>query len=249
MENATGAPYSAGLKLSHAIAKLLQPLTYRRTWRRLRRNLHPVPLGPIMARIDADRLRALQAELADLPPNAPALWRHYAKYLEVEKRLRINIERAQDLELDRLPPQRILDLGCGGGFFLFVARQLGHDGLGIDVAGVPVFDALVELLQVERKVHRITAFEPLPKLGRKFDLITAFATAFQGGKEDPWRWGAAEWDFFLNDLGSHLNPAGTIFLDLNAAYDGRYYTPEILQVFVSRGGRIERGKILIPARN
>ena len=30
--------------------------------------------------------------------------------------------------------------------------------------------------------------------------------------------------FFLNDLRSRLNPEGRIFLDLNAAYDGRYYT-------------------------
>ena len=244
MENAACLPYSAPLKLSHAIAKLGQPLTYRRARRKLRRTLHPVPIDPLLAKIDPGRLQALQAELASPPPDAPALWRHYAKYLEVEKRLEINIERAQDLDLDRTPPQQILDLGCGGGFFIFVARHLGHDGLGLDVPGLPVFDGLIELLQVERRVHRITAFEPLPDLGRKFNLITAFATAFQGGKEDSWRWGAAEWDFFLNDLRSHLEPGGKIFLDLNAAYDGGYYTPEILQVFVRHGGRVERGQIL-----
>lgn len=249
MENASCVRYSAALKLSHAIAKLGQPLTYRRAWRKLRRTLHPVATAPLLAKIDQDRLRALQTKLASLPADAPALWRHYGKYLEVEKRLTINVERAQDLDLDRLPPQQILDLGCGGGFFLFVARHLGHEGLGLDLAGVPVFDALIDLLHVERKVHRVTAFESLPDLGRKFDLITAFATAFQGSKEDSWRWGAAEWDFFLNDLRSRLNPGGRIFLDLNAAYDGRYYTPEILQVFVRRGARVERGKILFQTQS
>jgi hypothetical protein len=98
-------------------------------------------------------------------------------------------------------------------------------------------------------VHRVTAFEPLPDLGRTFDLITAFATAFQGSKEDSWRWDAAGWDFFLNDLRSRLNPGGRIFLDLNAAYDGRYYTPEIFQVFVRRGARVERGKILFQTQS
>jgi SAM-dependent methyltransferase len=249
LENASCVRYSAILKLSHAIAKLGQPLTYRRAWRKLRRTLHPVAMAPLLAKIDQDRLRALQTKLASLPPDAPALWRHYAKYLEVEKRLTINVERAQDLDLDRLPRQQILDLGCGGGFFLFVARHLGHEGLGLDLAGVPVFDALIDLLHVERKVHRVTAFEPLPDFGRKFDLITAFATAFQGSKEDSWRWGAAEWDFFLNDLRSRLNPGGRIFLDLNAAYDGRYYTPEILQVFVRRSPRVERGKILFQTQS
>lgn len=249
MENASCVRYSAALKLSHALTKLGQPLTYRRAWRKLRRTLHPVAMAPLLAKIDQDRLGALQTKLASLPPDAPVLWRHYAKYLEVEKRLTINVERAQDLNLDRLPPQQILDLGCGGGFFLFVARDLGHEGLGLDLAGVPVFDAVIDLLHVERKVHRVTAFESLPDLGRKFDLITAFATAFQGSKEDSWRWGAAEWDFFLNDLRSRLNPGGRIFLDLNAAYDGRYYTPEILQVFVRRGARVERGKILFQTQS
>ena len=244
MENAAWPDYSARLKLSHAIAKLVQPLTYRRAGRRLRRALHPIPMQPLLARIDHDRLHALQAELASPPPDVPALWRHYAKYLELERRLRINIERAQDLDLDRLPPRQILDLGCGGGFFLFAAEHLGHHGLGLDLPGIPVFDALIDLLQVQRKIGRITAFEKLPDLGRKFDLITAFATAFQGSREDPWRWGPAEWEFFLNDLKGHLTSGGRIFLDLNAAYDGRYYTPEILAVFVRHAGRIERGQIL-----
>ena len=166
------------------------------------------------------------AECGSLPPTAPPLWRHYAKYLDLEKRLPINIQRAQDLNLQRLPPQEILDIGCGGGFFLFVAQALGHRGLGLDVAGIPVFDGLVDLLGVDRRDYRITAFEPLPDFGRKFDLIAAFATAFHGGKEDSWRWGPAEWDFLI--FGSEAAPQarGQIFFDLNAAYDGKYYTPD-----------------------
>ena len=244
MENATCAHYSVALKLSHAIAKLGQPLTYRRARRRIRRILHPVPTRPLLAKIDQDRLRTLEKELEALPADAPALWRHYGKYLEIEKRLTINIERAQNLNLDRLPRQQILDIGCGGGFFLFVAEHLGHEGLGLDVAGVPVFEGLIELLHIERRVHRVTALEPLPDFGRKFDLITAFATAFQTSREDSWSWGPAEWDFFLNDLKGHLAPGGRIFLDLNASYDGRYYTPEILSVFLKHGGLVERGQIL-----
>jgi len=237
------------MKLSHAFAKLGQPLTYRRAWRRVRRILHPIPMGPLLAKIDGDRLRAVERQMAALPADAPPLWRHYAKYLEIEKRLTINIERAQNLDLDRLPPQQILDLGCGGGFFLFIAEHLGHHGIGLDLAGVPVFDALIDLLQVERKVHRVRAFEPLPDLGRKFDLITAFATAFQGSREDRWRWGPADWDFFLKDLKGRLAPGGRIFFDLNASYDGRYYTPEILAVFLGHGGCVERGQVLFPPQS
>jgi SAM-dependent methyltransferase len=232
------------LKISHRIAKLGQPLTYRRAWRHAQRILHPVPVAPLLAKIDQHRLQALRAEYGALPSSAPALWRHYAKYLDLEKRVRINIRRAQDLDLQRLPPQEILDIGCGGGFFLFVAQSLGHRGLGLDVSGIPVFDSLVDLLGIDRRIYKVTDFEKLPDLGRKFDLITAFATAFHGGREDEWRWGEEEWDFFLRDLKTQLKPGGRIFLDLNAAYDGHYYTPEILAILRRHGGEVERNHVL-----
>jgi len=236
------------LKLLESIAKLGQPLTYRRAWRRIRRILYPVPMTPLLAKIDRERLGALREECGSLPPTAPALWRHYSKYLDLQARLPINIRRAQDLNLQRLPPEEIMDIGCGGGFFLYVAQTLGHHGLGLDVAGIPVFDGLVELLGVDRRNYRITAFEPLPDFGRKFDLITAFATAFHGGREDSWRWGPREWDFFISDLEGHLAPGGRIFFELNAAYEGKYFTPEILEVFLRHNGALERGSVLFSQR-
>ena len=236
------------MKLSQAIAKLGQPLTYRRAGRRARRMLHPIRSGPLLAKIDQDRLRDLQARYGSLSSDSPSLWRHYSKYLDAEKHLRLNIRRAQDLNLHRFPPQEILDIGCGGGFFLFVAQALGHRGLGLDVGGIPVFDDLVDLLGINRIEHKITRSETVPNFGRKFDLITAFATAFHGGREDSWRWGEQEWDFFLRDLERHLEPGGRIFFDLNAAYQGEYYTPEILNVFLQHGGVIERSHVLFSTK-
>jgi SAM-dependent methyltransferase len=232
------------LKLSESIAKIGQPLTYRRAWRRARRLLHPVRVAPLLARLDQDRLRQLRAQHGSLPPDSPRLWRHYAKYLDAETHVRQNVRRAQDLDLHRLPRQQILDIGCGGGYFLFVAQTLGHDGLGLDVAGIPVFDELVGLLSVKRVIYKVAPLERLPDLGHHFDLITSFATAFQGRRDDLWRWGAQEWDFFLRDLKTRLNPGGRIFFELNAAYGGQYYTPEILQVMVEHGGLVERGNVL-----
>lgn len=237
------------MKLSESIAKIGQPLTYRRAWRRARRVLHPVRIAPLLAKIDQDRLASLQAQYGSPSSDVPALWRHYSKYLDVKKHLRLNIQRAQDLNLHRLLPQEILDIGCGGGFFLYVAQALGHDGLGLDVDDVPFFDGLVDLLGVNRTIHKVARFQPLPDLGRKFELITAFATAFHGSREDAWRWSEAEWDFFLADLENHLNPGGRIFLDLNAAYHGEYYTPKILDVFLQHGGVIERSNVLFSIEN
>ena len=232
------------LKLSESIAKIGQPLTYRRAWRRARRLLHPVRIAPLLAKVDQDRLRQLRAQYGSMPAGSPGLWRHYAKYLDAETHVRQNVRRAQDLDLHRLPRQQILDIGCGGGYFLFVAQALGHNGLGLDVAGIPVFDELVRLLGVRRAIYKVAPLERLPDLGHNFDLITSFATAFHGGREDLWRWGAQEWDFFLRDLKTRLKPGGRIFFELNAAYDGQYYTPEILQVMVEHGGLVERGNVL-----
>lgn len=235
------------MKLSESIAKVGRPLTYRRAWRRLRRRLHPVRLKPLFAKIDQNRLRELQTRYGSTPVDSPSLWRHYAKYLDVKKHLRQNIQRAQDLNLHRVQPLEILDLGCGGGFFLFVTQSLGHHSLGLDVGGIPLFERLVELLGVHRIIHEIRNQTKLPELGRKFDLITAFATAFHGGREDTWRWDEQDWNFFLSDLKQRLNPGGRIFFELNAAYHGHYYTPEILKVILRHGGRVERGHVLFSA--
>ena len=50
----------------------------------------------------------------------------------------------------------VLDLGCGGGFFLFVLQHLGHDCLGLDIAEFPLFTQLLDLFQVERRVWKGT---------------------------------------------------------------------------------------------
>ena len=232
------------MTFSQRIAKLGQPLTYRRAWRRAQRVLHPVRMAPLVAKIDQDRLPGLRARYDSLSSDSPGLWHHYSKYLDVKRHLRLNVRRAQDLNLHRLPPRKILDIGCGGGFFLFVAQALGHRGLGLDVGGIPVFDDLADLLGIQRIEYKIRNFEALPDFGQKFDLITAFATAFHGGREDSWRWSEQGWDFFLADLKRHLSPGGRIFFDLNAAYGGEYYTTEILNVFLRHGGVIERSNVL-----
>jgi SAM-dependent methyltransferase len=227
------------LTFSHKIKKLGDALTYRRAWRRVQRRLHPISLRTLMAKIDQDHLRAIQARYASSQE-------HCAKYIDVERYLRLNIERVQDLNLHRTAPQAVLDLGCGGGFFLFILKQFGHRGLGLDIDEFPLFRELTELFGVPRKIWTIQAFEPLPDLAQTFDWIAAFSPAFQGTRGQPWRWGAAEWDFFLDDLKKYLKPDGRIFLALNPSYGGNYYTPEIADLFRQRGAEIERERVLFP---
>src|ERR1700688_1385546 len=159
------------MKVGHKISKLAQALTYRRAWRRAQRSIFRLPLEPLRAGIDEERLHEIQQRYADSPAG-------YAKYANVDPWLRLNRERVQDLKLHRLAPKRVLDLGCGGGFFLFILKNLGHSVLGLDVDRVALFTELLDLFEVRRVVCRITAFEPLPDLGQKFDWITAFSVNF-----------------------------------------------------------------------
>lgn len=229
------------MRFSHKLSKLAQPLTYRRAWRRAERLIHPLPLAPLLAEID-------QARLAELQARYGSSTEHYAKYADVERWLRLNIRRAQDLRLHRCSPQSVFDLGCGGGFFLFVLQQLGHSCLGLDIDEYPLFTELLHLFRVERRVWTIRPHEPLPDLGRKFDLITAFSIDFNRESKRDWWWGPSEWAFFLDDLNRHLKPGGRIFLGLNPKGDGEYYTPELREFFLTRGEAVERENVLIARR-
>jgi SAM-dependent methyltransferase len=228
------------MKFSHKLAKLGQPLTYQRAWRRAERYIHPVPLEPIYRRLDQAKLAAIQAEYAGSKE-------HYAKYADVRRWLLLNIIRAQDLKLHRSPPKSVLDLGCGGGFFLYVCQQLGHDCLGLDIDVFPLFTQLLDLFGVERRVWTIRPFEPLRDLGRKFDLITAFSIDFNRiSKQDRW-WGPEQWAFFLDDLKRYLKPGGRVFLALNpGGANKEFYTPELRDFFLNRGAAVERERVLFP---
>jgi SAM-dependent methyltransferase len=224
------------MKLSRKILKFTEPLMYRRGWRRAQRSIFRVPLSPMLAQIDQERAREIQQRYADSTAG-------YAKYANIEPWLRLNRERVQDLKLHRSAPKHVLDLGCGGGFFLFILKNLGHSVLGLDVERVPLFAELLELFGVPRVVYRISAFEPLPDLGQKFDWITAFSVNFNLYHPSKERWGTSEWDFFLGDLHHHLTEDGKVFFGLNPLYNGDYYTPELRDLFLNRGADVERERI------
>ena len=225
------------MNLSRKILKFTDPLTYRRGWRRAQRSIFRVPLNPMLAQIDMDRAREIKQRYANSTAG-------YAKYADIQPWLRLNRERVQDLNLHRSEPKRVLDLGCGGGFFLFILKNVGHAVMGLDVDRVPLFSELLELFGVQRVVYRIDAFEPLPDLGQQFDWITAFSIGFDRYRDTNKRWGAKEWDFLLRDLQRHLAAGGKIYLTVNPLPDGSYLSPEARDLFLKRGATIERERIL-----
>lgn len=224
------------MKFHRKLAKLGRGETYRRGWRRAQRSIFRLPFQRVLT--DADKARLFQIQKRYAGSDQPS-----AKYADVDHWLSVNRERVQDLKLHRAQPQSILDLGCGGGFFLFLLKRLGHSVLGLDTDESPLFRELLDVFEVPRFVWSIKPFEPVPDLGRKFDWITAFSIGFNRLRPNSQRWGPAEWDFLLQDLGRQMVPEGKIYFALNPMPGGEYWTPELREFFVSRGADIERERI------
>jgi len=230
------------MRFSHKIKKLLsnQGLTSARkhTRRFFHRTRIPLETGRIIETIDGPNFQQIRQRYAVENPGED-----WPKYLNLDRWIDINIRRIRDIELDLTRPKRILDLGCGAGYFLHIAQLLGHKGLGLDVDYLPMFAEITRLLAVRRVISRIEPFTPLPDLKGKFDLITAFMICFNNHKQ-PNLWDVPEWEFFLGDLAKYLAPRGRVWLELNREYDGTFYTPELREFFALRGAKIDEHKII-----
>ena len=189
-----------------------------------------VPAGEL------ERIRALSARenLDDV---------FWTKYLDVNKWLTLNARYAKELGLLERPPRDVLDLGCGGGFFLVVCRQLGARVLGFDLDKDQVLNEMIRLFGLRRVAGRIRAFVKLPDFGHRFDLITAFMICFNFPPKGSY-WGTREWDFFLHDMADHLTDDGRLLLSLNKQPDGKEYDDTLRAFFERRGGVVEGKRII-----
>jgi SAM-dependent methyltransferase len=230
------------VRLHHKIQKLVDGRSLesarKHTLRLLRPNRFPLETTRIIETIDPVRFEQIHQRYAVADPGAD-----WPKYLDLKRWIAVNIRRIRQLELDVARPKRILDLGCGAGYFLYIAQLLGHSGVGLDMDRLSMFREITRLLGVRRVVQQIRAFRPLPSFGQKFDLITAFMVCFNDHKM-PGLWGVLEWEFFLDDLAKHLKPRGRVWLELNQEYDGTFYTPALKEFFENRGARIVEQKII-----
>ena len=170
----------------------------------------------------------------------------WTKYLDAPKWLTLNIRYAKELGLIEKPPKSVLDLGCGGGFFLVVCRMLGSKVLGLDLDKDIVLNEMIKLFKLERVTWRIRAFVKLPDFKRRFDLITAFMICFNFPPRHT-HWGPREWDFFLSDMSDRLLPDGRLLLSLNKQPDGNEYDDTLKAFFESREGAVTGKRIIFTA--
>src|SRR5437773_8865771 len=230
------------MRFSHKIKKLVtgQGLVSARKHTRwfFHRTRFPLETIRVIETIDGPNFQEIRQRYAVADPGED-----WPKYLDLERWIDINIRRIREIELDLLRPKRILDLGCGAGYFLYIAQLLGHSGIGLDMDRVAMFRDITRLLGVRRVVQRIDALRPLPDFEQKFDLITAFMICFNNHKM-PDLWKVPEWDFFLDDLAKHLKPRGRVWLELNQEYDGTFYTSELKEFFQKRDATINEHKLI-----
>ncbi len=122
----------------------------------------------------------------------------------------------QSLGLHRTEPQHILDIGSGGGQFLHLCKQYGHEGIGLDLARPELYGDLFELFGVKRVIGGVYRGQSLPEPLGRFDLIVIHAPNFDSGSRLEDNWTVNQWAGFLEYLCSeHLDYPGRIFIRLN----------------------------------
>jgi SAM-dependent methyltransferase len=234
------------MRLSRKVRKLFSRELLESFWEHAGRRMHPVNVRRILATIDCTELARLRERY---PPRAVSLNRFEDAHYWVG----INVERAQDLWLDRTPPLQILDLGCGAGYFLYVCRFFGHQAVGLDAHTDPFLRATTELFNVRSVISRIDRRVPLPDLGTRFDLMTAHRVCFhrirRADKTEASEWTPYDWEFFIDDIRTRfLERNGRLLLDFNPRAGGRsFFTPELREFLLSLGARIFRSKALFAA--
>lgn len=228
------------MRLSHKLRKLLNRDAYDSAKATVLRMFYPLDSKPFLEAIDRKAFDAIRERHFNPEDSVSP-----KKYLNLESWMHTNVKRVRDLRLKKAPPRlRVLDIGCGSGYFLHIARCLGHDVLGLDIDREPVFRETISLLGLKRIVHQIEPFQALPDTGAPFDLITAHMTCFNR-YDDGTPWGIREWEFFLGDTASRLTSSGRLQFDLNALRDERHMEPELRLYFRSKGARIDRRRIYL----
>ena len=230
-----------------------------RTWGRLWRH-RSLALCRLTSRVcenvDLKRIDRLAREMAPVVERDPAC---AAKYADYAYWIPFNVNRVAALGLHQSRPLRLLDIGCGPGYFLAAAAASGHECHGIDAPPAVmtpveqrVYSEMLAALSLADRVSPllIERYVPMGLPLRDLDLITAFWICFNR-HEQPDEWSAAEWRFFVQDAMSYLREGGALHLELNSN-EKRYgsmewYDRETLEFFRS-AGTVDRNIVRIAKR-
>jgi SAM-dependent methyltransferase len=207
----------------------------------------------VRQRADLSRIDSLRWETAQMLEREPTC---AAKYTDYSYWIPFNVARIGKLSLHKSPPLRILDIGCGPGYFLAAARVCGHDCYGVDAPPNILTD-------VERRVYAellgalgcsevvspllIERYVPMNVTQHDLDLITAFWICFNRHRQ-PDEWGVSEWRFLVDDALSHLREGGILHLELNAhpeRYGAKQWYDQGTEDFFRSVGAVQGGVVRI----
>lgn len=196
-------------------------------------------LKKILASVNKPKFDLVKEKYKDVAP-APG----YSKYLDIEPWMRKNMWHVFILGLNKEKNKNILDIGTGNAYFPFICKYYGHQVRTIDIWTDPMFNELVELLEVPRRDYEIKNFEPVAPFDIKFDMITGFMVCFNGHRTDK-LWKSAEWEFFMSDMAqNHCNLGAEAYFQLNAELDTELnYTPELLEWFLKMGAEVDEDRV------
>jgi len=116
----------------------------------------------ILKTINIDDLEALKDKHW---PTAEKRGDNYGyKYLDAPFWAAKGAQFALALGMDVPEKKRVLDLGCGAGFFTAALRMLGHEAIATDIRN-RLYDEIASLIHVDRIELRVDRFVPLPRFG------------------------------------------------------------------------------------
>lgn len=211
-----------------------------------RHRLARLALSAALAELDLAALDRLQRDCERELEDGREDSRRWLGYLDLGAYLVRAAGLAVKLDLDRRPPSRILDLGCGGGQFAFLCRAaLGHEVVGLELPAAErsVNHALCRLLGVPVVEARLGPRLPLPDgLPGRFDLATALSPQFH--RIDVRRfWSPDDWAWFLGELERRATgPEGAFYLKINRekrVKGGLYRHDDFLAFARARGAAVE----------
>lgn len=190
------------------------------------------------SKIDAVAFRRIYDQYIDADP-----YPGFSKYLDLDSWIRTALSHVEILDLPAGQRLSILDIGTGAAYFSFVCQNMGHRVQSIDVPDNEFYTEMVRLLGVSRCEHRIESFQPLPDLGPRYDVVTAFAICFNNHANDE-LWQTPEWEFFLTDLRTNVvNPGALLYLKFNPEPNGQYLTESLTEFFRGQGASIDGAKV------
>ena len=203
---------------------------------------NPPTSQSLLAKADIQAWADLHDRYLDVLKAAPEgdqvmhrLEQNYSKYFDLAKWVQYHHRHAVQMGLhEAKKPLRILDIGCGPGIFMFVAKTMGHEPAGFDV-GSKMYAEMAQTLKVEYHSAMVIPNEALPSQFQNLDWVTAIATKFdQPDFADPSAivWTIKEWRFFFADLASRLRTGGKIYIKPNVGYDGKLFeTKDVADYF------------------